>query len=83
MFYAFLIQIFITKHFILERLSIYVAFFSLTALPETVNAPCKPSQQARTVILMVVCFAYFLFAASQNFHGVYPYRGIWDKALAA
>ena len=51
MFYAFLIQIFITKHFILERLSIYVAFFSLTALPETVNAPCKPSQQARTVIL--------------------------------
>jgi len=82
-FYAFLIQIFITKHFILERFSIYVSFFALIALPETVNAPCKLSQQARTVILMVGCFAYFLFAASQNFHGVYPYRGIWDKALAA
>lgn len=82
MFYSLLIQVFITKHFILERLSIYVAFFSLTALPEAVNAPCRLSRKSRLMILIIGCFVYFLFAASQNFHGVYPYRGIWDKALA-
>ena len=82
MFYSMLIQIFITKHFILERLSIYVAFFSLIALPEAVNASCRLSRKSRLLLLITGCLIYFLFAASQNFHGVYPYRGIWDKALA-
>jgi len=83
MLYSFLIQIFITKHFILERLSIYVSFFSLIALPESINAPSKLSRKSRLAILLVGCLMYFCFAASQNFHGVYPYRGIWDKALTA
>lgn len=83
MFYSFLIQIFITKHFILERFSIYVSFFSLIALPESINAPCKLSRKGRLAILLVGCLLYFCFAASQNFHGVYPYRGIWDKAISA
>lgn len=81
-FYAFLIQLFITRHFILERLSIYPAMFSLLALPAAAQAPCKlvPSR-ARTGLLIAGALAYFLFAASQGFHGVYPYHGIWERAL--
>ena len=81
-FYALLIQLFITRHFILERLSIYPAMFSLLALPAAVFAPCKRiSQKARIGILILGALAYFLFAVSQGFHGVYPYHGIWERAL--
>lgn len=82
MFYSLLIQLFITRHFILERLSIYVAIFSLLALPEAALAPCKRcSSKVRTGVLIVGAFAYFLFAVSQGFHGVYPYHGIWSRAI--
>jgi len=81
-FYALMIQLFITRHFILERLSIYVAMFSLLALPAAALAPCKRvSSKMRTVILILGALSYFLFAASQGFHGVYPYHGIWERAL--
>lgn len=81
-FYALLIQLFITRHFILERLSVYAAMFSLLALPAAVFAPCKRvSSKTRTGILILGVLAYFLFAAAQGFHGVYPYRGIWERAL--
>ena len=81
-FYSLLIQLFITRHFILERLSIYAAFFSLLALPEAALLPDKYlNARTRKVILLAGCFAYFLFAASQGFHGVYPYRGIWDRVI--
>ena len=40
-FYTLLIQLFITRHFILERLSVYVAIFVLLALPEAALVPCK------------------------------------------
>lgn len=82
-FYTLLLQLFITRHFILERLSIYVSMFSLLALPAAALAPCKrvPSK-VRTGILIVGALAYFLFAAAQGFHGVYPYHGIWDRAAA-
>ncbi|USF25765.1 Transmembrane protein EpsG [Firmicutes bacterium ASF500] len=80
-FYTLLLQLFITRHFILERLSIYVSMFSLLALPAAVLAPCKQlSSKVRTGILIVGALAYFLFAAHQGFHGVYPYHGIWDRA---
>ncbi len=80
MFYALLMQVFITKHFILERLSIYVAFFALIALPEAIRAADQRTARLRTGLLLGGCFLYFLFAASQGFHGVYPFHGIWDKA---
>ena len=80
-FYAFLIQLFITRHFILERLSIYPAMFSLLALPAAAQAPCKlVSSKVRTGLLIAGALTYFLFAASQGFHGVYPYHGIWERA---
>lgn len=65
MFYSLLLQVFITRHFILERLSIYVSIFSLLTLPEAALAPCKRcSSKVRIGILMAGAFVYFLFAAS-------------------
>lgn len=82
MFYSLLMQLFITRHFILERLSVYVAIFSLIALPEAAAVPCKRcSSRVRTGILIAGTLAYFLFAVSQGFHGVYPYHGVWDQAI--
>lgn len=82
MFYSLLIQLFITRHFILERLSIYVAMFSLLALPEAASVPCRRcSAKVWTALLTAGALAYFLFAASQGFHGVYPYHGVWDRAI--
>lgn len=83
MFYSLLIQLFITRHFILERLSIYVAIFALLTLPEAVLVPCQRlSSRVRTGLLIVGALTYFLFAASQGFHGVYPYHGVWDRAIS-
>ncbi len=83
MFYSLLIQVFITKHFILERLSVYVAMFALLALPAAVAVPGgRLSPRVRTGLLVAGALAYLLFAASQNFHGVYPYHGIWDRAIS-
>lgn len=82
-FYSLLLQVFITRHFILERLSIYVAFFSLLALPEAAVRPeDRRLSRARTWMLLAGGLAYFLFAASQGFHGVYPYHSLWDQAVA-
>ena len=81
-FYSLLIQLFITRHFILERLSIYAAFFSLLALTEAALLPGgRLTTRTRKLILLAGGFAYFLFSASQGFHGVYPYRGIWDRVI--
>ena len=83
-YYSLLIQLLITRHFILERLSVYVAVFSLAALPEAALTPeCKCSSRIRISILIAGGLAYFLFAASQNFHGVYPFHGIWARAISA
>ena len=82
-FYSFLLQLFITRHFILERLSIYAAFFSILALPEAALTPWKRrSTKARVCALIAGGLVYFFFASSQGFHGVYPYHGVWDRAIA-
>lgn len=82
-FYSLLIQLFITRHFILERLSIYAAILSLAALPEAALVPeSKLSSRVRTVLLVAGGLAYFLFAVQQGFHSVYPYHGVWDWAIS-
>ena len=83
-FYSLLIQMFITRHFILERLSIYTAFFSILALPEAVRE-VNGGRRAKvwTILLAACCLAYFIFAAQQGFHGVYPYHGIWSRAASS
>ena len=81
-FYATLMQLFITRHFILERLSIYLAMLSLLALPEAARASGgQGSARIRTGLLIAGAFLYFLFAASEGFHGVYPYHGVWSRAM--
>lgn len=82
-FYAALMQLFITRHFLLERLSIYAAMLSLLALPEAALAPGgRGSARARACVLAAGAFLYFLFAAREGFHGVYPYHGAWSRAMA-
>ncbi len=80
LYYSLLLQTLITRHFILERLSIYASFFALLALPEAARLPGRLSPRTRTGLLIAGCFVYFLFAASQGFHGVYPFPGIWNRA---
>lgn len=83
-FYAALMQLFITRHFILERLSIYLAMLSLLALPEAARTPGgRCPARVRTVLLIAGAFLYFLFAAREGFHGVYPYHGVWDRAMVS
>lgn len=81
-FYATLMQLFITRHFILERLSIYLAMLSLLALPEAARASGgRSSARVRTGLLIAGAFLYFLFAAREGFHGVYPYHGVWNRVM--
>lgn len=83
MFYSLLLHLFITRHFILERLSVYIAMFALLALPTAALVPYKRiSSKIRISLLITGSCVYFLFAVSQGFHGVYPYRGIWDRAIS-
>lgn len=75
-----LVQLFITRHFILERLSIYTAIFSLLSLPEAVRASGERRAGLWTALVVLFGLAYLLFAASQGFHGAYPYHGVWSRA---
>lgn len=80
MLYSFLIQCFITRHFILERFSIYLSGFALLALPAAARRVRRP--WIWVALVMALALAYLWFAASQGFHGVYPYRGLWDRVGA-
>lgn len=79
-FYSFLIQCFITRHFILERFSIYLSGFALLALPAAANRVQR--RWLWIALILAGGLAYLWFAASQGYHGVYPYRGLWDRAVA-
>lgn len=76
-FYNFLICIFITKHFILERFSIYMFIFSLILIPEIINI----SKHKKTIIFITILLGlgYFLFGVNEGFHKVYPYVSIFRK----
>lgn len=92
-FYTFYINLFITKHFILERFSIYPFLLSMLVIPEIVslseaNIKCvniKSIFQKRNIkIILVVSLgiAYFLFASTQKYHGVYPYHHLLERAFS-
>ena len=87
--YNLLISVFITKHFILERFSIYPFVFSLIAVPEIAASYSDTDTgseahgiRRRCVLLLFMLSggAYFLFAAFKGFHNVYPYISLFDKA---
>lgn len=90
--YHFIISLFITKHFILERFAVYPFAFSLIAIPEIISSyedkkerGRKPFLTYRRVLLLFLLFggAYFVFAALFGFHHVYPYTGLWDKSISS
>lgn len=88
-----IISLFITKHFILERFSIYPFSLALIAIPEilcqcqTVLVSKKNPEKTcqifyRTILILFISFgcAYFAFAASKGFHNVYPFVSLLQKA---
>ncbi|MEH2941401.1 EpsG family protein [Lachnospiraceae bacterium KK002] len=93
--YQFLITLFITKHFILERFAVYPFIFSLIAVPELIYSfrekPKKTESSGkftltyRGVLLLFLLFGlgYFLFAANRGFHRVYPYVSLLDKSSSS
>lgn len=89
--YHFIISLFITKHFILERFAIYPFVFALVAIPEIISSYQKKEPGSKSVLtyhrvlLLFLIFgsAYFAFAAFCGFHHVYPYVGLWDKSMSA
>lgn len=89
--YHFIISLFITKHFILERFAIYPFVFALIAIPEIISSyqkkrtGSKPVLTYHRVLFLFLIFggAYFAFAAFCGFHHVYPYVGLWDKSVSA
>lgn len=96
--FQFLINVFITKHFILERFAIYPFVFALLAVPEIlwgcreeegkVSLPWNKTggwaPKYRHVLLWFLLLggAWFLFAAAEGFHRVYPYVSLLDKSLS-
>lgn len=89
--YTFFINLFITKHFILERFSIYPFTLSLIAIPEIIASYRKEKDSRkqfftyRRVLLLFLLFGgvYFFFAVSKGYHHVYPYVSLLDKSYSA
>lgn len=88
-FYTFLINLFITKHFIFERFSIYTFIFSIILIPEILesNKNIKINILGKNIdfyyilmfIILIVGLSYLAFASFENFHNVYPYKSIFDR----
>jgi hypothetical protein len=80
------IWFFITKHFILERFSIFVYIFVILALPDVLESlksyfiveGKEKSGRIKYTILMtaVICvtLGYNIFGMVSGFHGVFPYQ---------
>ncbi len=89
--YSCIINLFITKHFILERFAIYPFLFSLTAIPDIIcsyrEKKCgrKPVLTYHRTLLLFLAFgmAYFMFAAANGYHHVYPYISLLKRSCSA
>ena len=89
--YNFLISLFITKHYILERFSIYPFALSLIAIPEIISSyrvekDCKGKYNFGYphVLLLFLLFggAYFFFAVAKGYHNVYPYVSLLNRSYS-
>lgn len=82
--YNFLISLFITKHFILERFSIYPFALSLIIIPEIIDSYRKERSIYRYVQILFLIFggAYFFFAVVKGFHHVYPYVSLLKRSYS-
>ena len=90
-FYNILISFYITKHFILERFAVYPFVFSLIAVPDIIasyRSEKKRGKRERTmyrfVLILWLLFGagYFLFAAANGFHQVYPYVSLLERGYS-
>lgn len=94
--YYFLISLFITKHFILERFSVYPFILSILALPEVIASDSYRSyqekgereekQDKRYGWVLGICLGlaggYFFFAVWKGFHHVYPYVSLLQRGYS-
>lgn len=78
------ISFFITRHFILERFSVYPFVFSLIIIPEIIDSYRIKSKQRCLALILFLFFAalYFSFAAVKGFHHVYPYISLFERAVS-
>ena len=82
--YGSFISFFITKHFILERFSLYFFIFSLILIPEIIFFDKKASKKNIVFLFSIILgLSYFSFSAKEEFHNVYPYRSIFDRAISS
>lgn len=98
-FYTAMINLFITRHFILERFSVYLFIFSIVLIPEIVNLHMREGNRTPgeeeldrascrpMFFVLIACLmyglCYFGFAAKEGFHNVYPYVSLMDKAVSS
>lgn len=89
--YNFLISLFITKHFIIERFAIYPFAFSLIAIPDIIYSYKKEKETKEKfltnyhrILILFLFFgvAYFVFAAAKGYHHVYPYISLLNKSIS-
>lgn len=84
------IWFFITKHFILERFSIFLNCFILLAIPDVMETikyyfigdglskSGKVKYSVLTLVVVLVTFWYNLYGMVKGFHGVFPYQSfVW------
>ncbi len=79
-FITFVICIFMMKHFILERFSIYFFIGAIVLIPRIVSLQSETKLKVAGMgLAFASSFIYFLYAASEGFHGVYPYVSLFQK----
>lgn len=90
-FYNILISLYITKHFILERFAVYSFVFSLIAVAEITASYQREKERGKKEALTYRCVlifwllfgaGYFLFAAANGFHQVYPYVSLLERGYS-
>lgn len=84
------IWFFITKHFILERFSIFVYIFVMLAIPDVMDylkryfiqeGKEKSGRIKYSIIMMLiilVAFGYNIYGMNSGFHGTFPYQTYQD-----
>lgn len=90
-FYSFVISLFITRHFILERFAVYPFTLSLAAIPEIIDSYGEENEKDGKyalgyyrVLFLFLLFGgvYFSFSAVKGVHSVYPYVSLLEKSYS-
>ena len=81
-FFSFVFSVLITKHFIIERFSIYFSIHLILLIPELIS--CCNSEKRKniaSVFILLICTFYYIFAYHEGFHEIYPYFSVFDKLI--